>query len=457
VTSLAGAGSQAFGDVEAVSLLDDTVAGVAQVANGRYALCVAPGPYALVSRAERLPAGRNVESTIAVTASKPPKGVDLALFVVSQFVLASPAAAAGGGVIAMSRIPLIYPDDFNMAPNASASGGLDYGFIDPCKKAGKTIVAADPTVLDFIKQEHARADAGRSTPMGPLNIPTPDTVIDGKVTVGEDGKPVADITITDVATGAVIDHIVVAGDPGQFPRTGDGDPSGFLRQVGQGLAARDCKKIEPPTTQAPVTQGPDTVLVRYTGSFQADYTNAGYSYHTHFSWDETERFTPNAQGSSWVPTAGQLTASGIATASGTQGGPDDNCTYSAAPNPKLKIVINYAGQNASSNRAINVGAQMPIDTNAQGRNDSQLSYSGTCTTTSSVGVNPYLHQNPLGGTYDPGAHLQAALAGEADNIVLDQLTKQPLTMQFPVDYTQQDRVGGTEHVVVTAALTVAYG
>ena len=102
-------------------------------------------------------------------------------------------------MVAMSRIPPIQPADFNMAPNASATGGIDYGFVDPCLKSGRRIIAADPSVLDFMKQEHARAHSHRATAMAPINVPTPDVVISGNVTVGEDGKPVADITITEEA------------------------------------------------------------------------------------------------------------------------------------------------------------------------------------------------------------------------------------------------------------------
>jgi len=47
----------------------------------------------------------------------------------------------------------------------------------------------------------------------------------------------------------------VAGDPGQFPKSGFGDPTGFLRQVGKGLAARDCNKIKPTTTTLRVSPG----------------------------------------------------------------------------------------------------------------------------------------------------------------------------------------------------------
>jgi hypothetical protein len=202
VQSLAGA-SPGFGDVEAVSLIDGSIAGVAQVTGGRYTVCVPPANYAIVSRAERLSGGRSDETYTAATVVNGSTQLNVAASLVGRLFGAEPAAAAsgGGGVVAMSRIPPIQPADFNMAPNASATGGIDYGFVDPCLKSGRRIIAADPSVLDFMKQEHARAHSHRATAMAPINVPTPDVVISGNVTVGEDGKPVADITITDPSTG----------------------------------------------------------------------------------------------------------------------------------------------------------------------------------------------------------------------------------------------------------------
>ena len=70
---------------------------------------------------------------------------------------------------------------------------------------------------------------------------------------------------------------------------------------------------------------------------------------------------------------------------------------------------------------------------------------------------PIACQNPLGGTYDPGAFLQAMQTGEVKGIDFDKLATTPSVTQFPVDYTQTDATGGTEHVVAHATITVSSG
>ena len=69
----------------------------------------------------------------------------------------------------------------------------------------------------------------------------------------------------------------------------------------------------------------------------------------------------------------------------------------------------------------------------------------------------YLHPNPYGGTYDPGAKLQTAQFGQVPNVNLDQLAGQPVVVPFAVEYTQTDLVAGSEHVSLSETLTISAG
>ena len=283
VASLSGTTVGGFGDVEVVSLLDGVIAAAGPVTAGGYTVKVAPGRYLAISRSELLPGARSLVSAAPVTAAKNGKAITLAAGL--PFGASSAAAAPSGDVVAIGPISLTAPDGWGYSPNALATGAIISGFTDPCQKAGKRVVDIDPNTIENLKGEHRLADEGRSTPLPILNIPEPSEIITGNVTVDQDGRPTADLTISD-PEGNVIDHVVVPGEPGQFPQSGVGDGGAFLRLVGKGLAERECNKEKPvtsapPRTTAPaaptqpnpaptatIPAGPDTrvVTIRYTGT-----------------------------------------------------------------------------------------------------------------------------------------------------------------------------------------------
>jgi hypothetical protein len=244
--------------------------------------------------------------------------------------------------------------------------------------------------------------------------------------------------------------------PGDFPNQqldGNSDPSGS----GSGLLPnRDDYTYQLSCSTA------SSLTVRYTGTFTDAYIHPGGSYHVKFSWNESRRVEYTYKDFLFTTTPGALTltASGSATAS-ADSNPDnqplDNCSYGVASNPIVQVGVLSEGDSAKGGGrplTINVGAQMPVSTGEAG-NDRQLSHSGVCTNSSIDGPLPFLHQNPLGGTFDPGSFLQAAWNASAENVSVADLTKQPFTKNFPVDYTQTDKLGGTDHAVVKATLTVS--
>ena len=69
-------------------------------------------------------------------------------------------------------------------------------------------------VKDAEKAEQKLSDQGRTATKFQLNPLAADLVINDQVKVDSNGKPIADIQVVDPKTGKVVDHIVVAGDPG---------------------------------------------------------------------------------------------------------------------------------------------------------------------------------------------------------------------------------------------------
>jgi hypothetical protein len=253
VASLSGSAVGAFGDVEVVSLRDGVIAAAGPVTAGGYSVKVAPGRYLAISRSERLPGARSLVSAAPVTAATNGSAINLAAGL--PFGPSPAGAAVTGDVVAIGPISLTAPDGWGYSPKAVANGAIISGFTDPCQKAGKRVTDIDPNTIQKLKGEHRLADEGRSTPLPTLDIPQPSEIITGNVTVDQNGRPTADLTISD-PSGNVIDHVVVPGEPGQFPQSGVGDDGAFLRLVGKGLAGRECNKEKPVTIAPPRTTSP---------------------------------------------------------------------------------------------------------------------------------------------------------------------------------------------------------
>ena len=156
------------------------------------------------------------------------------------------AAAAGGTTVGIGRIPLSV-DIAGYRPGGSVEGGLINGLLPSCQADGGKLVDESKQVKDAQKNEQKLSDQGRTASKFQLNPLAADLVINGQVKVDANGKPIADIQAVDPKTGKVVDHIVVAGDPG-----GILDLAPFLRHVGTGIGVRACK----PRTKKPKPRPP---------------------------------------------------------------------------------------------------------------------------------------------------------------------------------------------------------
>jgi hypothetical protein len=198
------------------------------------------------------------------------------------------------------------------------------------------------------------------------------------------------------------------------------------------------------------------VEVRYTGTITADYTEGGLSYNVNFTWDETQvqafQFTDGRV--EYLPREPPtLTASGMTTTSGRTGGPEEACTYTAAPAPVTTITINARENPGASPRVRTADVLALYPGSAQEEGNDQLLASGSCLT-SGRGPQPFLFYNP-NGNFDPGGTLSAAQAAQLDGIDLDALASTPRVVEFPFEYTQPGTPSGSDHVVGSATLTVS--
>lgn len=206
-----------------------------------------------------------------------------------------------------------------------------------------------------------------------------------------------------------------------------------------------------------------SITVRYAGTFKSTYSAPQHTFDVNFTWDESRADQYTYQDFAFILTPGTptLTASGSAVATNSDptqvNQPVDSCSYAADPSGNVGVGVTSEGDSVKGGSrplSINVGGSMPVSTGDNG-GPHLLTHSGVCTLDSFRGPLPYLHVNPVnGGNADPGSFLQAAYNATADNVSVADLAKKPFTKSFPVDYTETDLFGGTEHVTVTATLTV---
>jgi hypothetical protein len=232
--------SQVLEYVQAISLDNGTVAAVAVPRGGRYSMSVRRGPYMLVVRVLDLRGGRTIaKSSHAVLIGSSSRTVNFVASAAGARVRARAAASSAGMTVGIGRIPIsIDVPGYN--PGGSVEGGMIGGLLQGCQADGGKLVDVTKAVKDDLRTEQKLSDEGRTAVKFQLNPLTPALVIEGKVKVDANGKPVADINVVDPKTGKVIDHIVVGGDPGEIA-----EMSPFLSQIGKGIGARACKKKAP--------------------------------------------------------------------------------------------------------------------------------------------------------------------------------------------------------------------
>ena len=278
--------------VEAVSLRNATVVAVAVPARGSYSMSVPRGPYLVIVRVSDLRAGRTITRTSQpVLVKSSPRTVNLSARSASASLRAR-AANAGGPVIGIGEIP-IKIDIPGYTPGGSVENGIINGLLPSCQAGGRRLLDVTRQVRDAIKTEQKLSDEGRTAVKFQLNPLTPDLVIQGQVSVDSNGKAIADIKVVDPKTGKVVDHIVVAGEPGVVDGTLS-DLGPFLRQLGTGIGSRECQrkptpkpKPKPKPGPPPPPPSPNVNTLAYSGTldgFSAIGTSTTVT--VHVAWTE---------------------------------------------------------------------------------------------------------------------------------------------------------------------------
>jgi len=217
--------------VEAVSLQNGSIAAVAAPAGSGYSLNVPAGPYLVAVDVVDLPHTRNATAFKAVLASGRTKSVDLTVHAATAFARrhgdSEAHAAATGPVIGIPDIPITAPE--GRLPGG-ADAGIITGMLPICAAHGGKIVDQTKQITDAIKTEQQLSDDGRLEFKFQYSPLTPDLVISGEITVGPNGGPRADLTVTDASTGEVVNHYVIGGDPDDWNNLGS-----FEHHLGEGL------------------------------------------------------------------------------------------------------------------------------------------------------------------------------------------------------------------------------
>jgi hypothetical protein len=368
IAALQGASARAYADIEAVSLIDASIADSVASTADRFELQVPPGPYLLVVRTAGAGAEGDqltVSGTIDVGDADFTLIAPLAIAFRWMPVPGQPSAATSGTVIGVVPIPMTGPPGLGLGPNAA--GPLTTGLVDPCREKGGKVVDLDPEVLDAIAREQQLSDSGQLA--NPLNVqPIPATlVVQGSVTVGAGGIPSVDLSVTDASTGELVRHVMLRGEPS------DGEDIGpFLRAIGKGLAEDLCPEEPTPTPQSTATVGateaPGGLTITYSGTFtmtnQAvpQRTPPSYTYRVDwtYTWSGTwEQLFADDRTSSDQTLFQDVRIAGTvdATYRDKVDGPDINCTISIAPDPaQIPSFIAYYDTSEGTLRISNVDA-----------------------------------------------------------------------------------------------------
>ena len=279
VTGLPPASSRVVLDVRAVSMGDGSVVASTAPRHGRFVLTVPKGGiYVLVAQALDLrPRHRGRESASRLVDAKGSRAT-AGLKMGSSAPGTRPAhraaartATVSPGAIGIGSIPVSAPA--GSGAGSSAEGGLANGLLPTCKLNGRKLLDTTRYTDDVLQREQKLSDEGRTSVKTHYEALTPELNITGSMRVDASGKPVVDLTVKNVASGEVVDHVVTAGDPRE-------DLSRFLERVGSEAARRECEAKEAPPAPTPPAPaptpppepGPGAGHVRFTGSFSIAYS-----------------------------------------------------------------------------------------------------------------------------------------------------------------------------------------
>ena len=193
------------------------------------------------------------------------------------------------------------------------------------------------------------------------------------------------------------------------------------------------------------------VKISLTGSFKdsysipADkniYTHQPFFANTTFAWSESRVITVRFDDTTMSTSNGNpsVTASGTSTTLNQSGGPEENCTWSPAPDAGQSTIVN-AHDDPPSAHKVRLTVAFPT-----------VSHSGVC---SEQYPAPWLFWHPDSSAKpDPGGQL-AALENGTYDIDLESLRKRAFGRPFTIDYSETDSSGGTDRVTGSGKLTIS--
>jgi hypothetical protein len=282
-------------DLRAISTSDGAIVASTVPRHGGYSLTVPRGSYLLVLQVIDLRRGhRGAETASALvdaTHARTLVALSIGRHSPHAHRAASPStartAAFVSGAIGIGSIPVSAPAGSGIGNRAE--GGLTNGLLPQCERRKRKLLDSTRYTKESLEREQQLSDEGRTVVKTHYEGATPELNITGTVRVDASGKPVADLTVKNTKSGAVVDHVVTTGDPGE-------DISRFLEHIGAGVAARECEPPEPsaptpspgPAPSPPPGASPAPGLapghVRFAGSFAIKRSSEGSGSLEQSSW-----------------------------------------------------------------------------------------------------------------------------------------------------------------------------
>ena len=271
----AGASKSTSLSVEAISMNDGSVAATSTPKRGRYALLVPRGAYLLVLSVVDLRSSRRGSQTISspVRATAPGAHRDIKL---------ARGTRSGTGALAVGAIPIEVAPGGRLPSSSSseAQGAIIDGLLPGCRASSRKVLDRASATLRAIEGQQQRSDEGRAPIRTHFRAPAAELALEGRIEIQPGGTRAANLTVRNLVTAAVVDHIVAAG-------TEHEDIGRFLHRAGAAIGARDCARTSVPSSgpSSPATVGSLAPgHVRWEGSYRIQLSRPLQSYEESGRW-----------------------------------------------------------------------------------------------------------------------------------------------------------------------------
>jgi hypothetical protein len=320
--------------IEAVAVRRDAVVAARTLRGSRYTVRVPAGPTFVLVRVVDIRRHRQLDAYTARSVTRSLRGINLRLRVArADDRVAAEAATAGsatGSNVTINTIPIIGPD-------GPLPGGAEAGFIagalPVCHAHGGRLLDGSNVFKQGRQSEMDLAKNGQlDVNLLPWAQPVSDFGVNGQVSVGPDGGPLADINV--VAQDGSVVHYVISGDPANW-----GDIGSFMSRLGDRIltSASDhrmaCGQASaPPPPPSPAKlhcNAPKCkVCVTFSGSAEDSQTtphNFAVAEQGTVSWD-IEWLPSIAGNGEWDQIAPASTVSGSGSVDNVAGSQPQSCT-----------------------------------------------------------------------------------------------------------------------------------